>query len=126
MPKYADNLYNELMIITEEVAGLEPKKLGLDKVEEYWRALQAAADMEGVTNAAHNAGRGRGNGNGRGGRRGNRGGRGGHNNSNNNDNTQSNKDNNSIDNDSNANSSKKKKKGLRKQPANGKDIYNYA
>jgi hypothetical protein len=109
----------KVQLIREDVASLESKKLDLDKVEEYWRALQAAADMEGVTNAAYHSGRDRGNGN-RGGRGGNRGGRGGRNSGNNNDNTQSNEDNNAVDND-NAGSSKKKKKkkkkGLRKQPA---------
>ncbi|KAJ5462345.1 hypothetical protein N7530_010550 [Penicillium desertorum] len=113
----------KVQFIREEVAGLEPKKLSLDKVEEYWRALQAAADMEGVTNASYNSGRG-GRGNGRGGRGSNRGGRGGH--TGGHDNTQPGKDVNSIDNNDNTNSGKKKKKNLRKQPANDKDIHDYA
>ncbi|KAJ5138857.1 uncharacterized protein N7515_003705 [Penicillium bovifimosum] len=103
--------------ITEEVGSLEPKKMTLEKVEEYWRALQAAADMEGVTSAAHNAGRG-GRGGNRGGRGGNRGDHSGHNNGN--DNTQSAKDINAIDSNNN------KKKGLRRQPADDKDIHDYA
>lgn len=113
----------KVQFIREEVASLEPKKLNLDKVEEYWRALQVAADMEGVTNAVYNnAGRGRGNG--RGGRGGNRGGRGGHNNGHNDDNTQPAKDINAIDDDTVT--TKKKKRKLRKQPADGKDIHEYA
>lgn len=116
----------KVQFIREEVASLEPKKLNLDKVEEYWRALQAAADMEGVTNAVYNNNAGRGRGNGRGGRGGNRGGRGGHNNGHNkDDNTQSSKDINAIDEDV-ATAKKKKKRGLRKQPADGKDIHDYA
>ncbi|KAG0154691.1 hypothetical protein PDIDSM_259 [Penicillium digitatum] len=73
----------KVQFIREEVASLEPKKLTLDKVEEYWRALQAAADMEGVANATYNNNAGRGRGNGR-------------------------------------------EEGLRKQPADGKDIHEYA
>ncbi|QQK47688.1 putative transposable element [Penicillium digitatum] len=116
----------KVQFIREEVASLEPKKLTLDKVEEYWRALQAAADMEGVANATYNNNAGRGRGNGRGGRGGNRGGRGGHNNNgHNDDNTQSNKDTNAVEDDT-ATAKKKKKKGLRKQPADGKDIHEYA
>ncbi|EKV14536.1 hypothetical protein PDIG_32500 [Penicillium digitatum PHI26] len=116
----------KVQFIREEVASLEPKKLTLDKVEEYWRALQAAADMEGVANATYNNNAGRGRGNGRGGRGGNRGGRGGQNNNgHNDDNTQSNKDTNAVEDDT-ATAKKKKKKGLRKQPADGKDIHEYA
>ncbi|QQK48375.1 putative transposable element [Penicillium digitatum] len=116
----------KVQFIREEVASLEPKKLTLDKVEEYWRALQAAADMEGVANATYNNNAGRGRGNGRGGLGGNRGGRGGHNNNgHNDDNTQSNKDTNAVEDDT-ATAKKKKKKGLRKQPADGKDIHEYA
>jgi hypothetical protein len=112
----------KVQFIREEVAGLKPKKLSLDKVEEYWRALQATVDIEGVSNAAYNSGRG---GRGRGGRGGSRGGRGGH--TGGHDNTQPGKDINSIDNNNdNANSGKKKKKNLRKQPANDKDIHDYA
>lgn len=107
--------------ITEEAGKVEPKKMTLEKVEEYWKALQAAADMEGVTNAAYIAGRG-GRGGNRGGRGGSRGDQSGHNSGKtNNDNTQSAKDPNAID-----SSAKKKKKGLRKQPADDKDIHDYA
>ncbi|OQD98513.1 hypothetical protein PENSOL_c009G10261 [Penicillium solitum] len=81
---------------------------------------------EGITNTVYNNNTGRGRGNRRGGRRGNRGSRGGHNNGHNNDdNTQSSKDINAIDEDV-ATAKKKKKRGLRKQPTDGKDIYDYA
>ncbi|KAG0157502.1 hypothetical protein PDIDSM_4687 [Penicillium digitatum] len=178
MPKYADQLYDELMSMTQgsdrmQTAFIEMRKfdkmkrsdynsaseyieeyqrqyhvlarfkaaphpshglsqvlqnieLEVMKVEEYWRALQAAADMEGVANATYNNNAGRGRGNGRGGRGGNRGGRGGQNNNgHNDDNTQSNKDTNAVEDDT-ATAKKKKKKGLRKQPADGKDIHEYA
>ncbi|KAG0153888.1 hypothetical protein PDIDSM_1267 [Penicillium digitatum] len=111
--RHSSNIELEVMkvqFISEEVASLEPKKLTLDKVEEYWRALQAAADMEGVANATYNNNAGRGRGNGRGGRGGNRGGRGGQNNNgHNDDNTQSNKDTNAVEDDTAT--AKKKKKG---------------
>ena len=55
--------------ITEEASKVEPKKITLEKVEEYQKALQAAAVIEGVLNAASNASCG-----GRGGGRGSRGG----------------------------------------------------
>ncbi|KAG0156277.1 hypothetical protein PDIDSM_3454 [Penicillium digitatum] len=101
----------KVQFIREEVASLEPKKLTLDKV---------SLMLLTTTNA------GRGRGNGRGGRGGNRGGRGGHNNNgHNDDNTQSNKDTNAVEDDT-ATAKKKKKKGLRKQPADGKDIHEYA
>lgn len=63
------NLESEIQkvqFISEEVARLEPRKMTLKKVEEYWRGLQAVADMDGVTNAAYHVGRGRSRGGNRG------------------------------------------------------------
>ncbi|OQD69520.1 hypothetical protein PENPOL_c002G07915 [Penicillium polonicum] len=94
-----------VQFVMDEVASLEPIKLNLDKVEEYWRVLQAAADIEGVTNAVYNNA-------GRGGRGGNPGGRGGYNSGNHN-------------NDNTVTAANRKKMGLRNQPAHGKDIHEY-
>ena len=61
--------------ITEEASKVKPKKMTLEKVEEYQKALQAVVVMEGVSNAASNTSHGgRGGGGNRGGRGGNRGG----------------------------------------------------
>ena len=60
--------------IIEEASKVEPKKITLEKVEEYQKALQVVAIIEGVTNIASNTSRsGRSSGN-RGSYRGNRGG----------------------------------------------------
>ena len=58
--------------IIEEASKVEPKKITLEKVEEYQKALQVVVVIEGVLNVASNTSRG-GRGGGRGGRRGNRG-----------------------------------------------------
>ena len=102
--------------ITEDASKVKPKKITLEKVEEYQKALQVVVVIEGVLNIASNTSYS-GYSSSRGGRRGNRGSQSGYNNGN--DNTQIAKDPNTI------NSIKKKKKGLRKQPTNDKDIYNY-
>ncbi|OQD96628.1 hypothetical protein PENSOL_c015G01402 [Penicillium solitum] len=108
-----DSEIKKVQFIREEIASLEPKKLDLAK---------AASVIEGTSNAVYNnASRGRGSG--RGGRGGNRGGRSGHN-----DKTESkDKDKDAVDDDTNKGTAvKKKKRGLRKQPPDGKDIHEYA
>ena len=109
----------KVQFIREEVANLKPEELSLAKVQEYWKGLQAAADMEGVTNAAVNAGRG-GRANGRGGRGGNPGSRGGNPGSRGGYNSGHHNNDNTI-----TTTKKKKKKGFRKQAPDGKDIHEY-
>ena len=103
--------------ITEEASKVKPKKITLEKVEEYQKALQVVVVIEGVLNIASNTSCGS-RGGGRGSRGGNRGSQSGYNTGN--DSTQTAKDPNAIN-----STIKKKKKGLRKQPTNDKDIYNY-
>ncbi|KAI2732949.1 hypothetical protein DTO013E5_10235 [Penicillium roqueforti] len=115
-----DKEISKVQFIIEEISNIEPKKITLEKMDQYCKSLQAVSDREGTANAAQSS-RGRGNnrGGGRGGRGGKRGGKGG------NSEASSSQDNKSSKDDSSTSNEPKKKKTLRNQPPPGKDIHEY-
>ncbi|KAI2714482.1 hypothetical protein CBS147318_6636 [Penicillium roqueforti] len=115
-----DKEISKVQFIIEEISNIEPKKITLEKMDQYCKSLQAVSDREGTANAAQSS-RGRGNnrGGGRGGRGGKRGGKGG------NSEASSSQDNKSSKDDSSTSNEPKKKKTLRNQLPPSKDIHEY-
>ncbi|KAI2676133.1 hypothetical protein LCP963914a_8378 [Penicillium roqueforti] len=115
-----DKEISKVQFIIEEISNIEPKKITLEKMDQYYKSLQAVSDREGTANVAQSS-RGRGNnrGGGRGGRGGKRGGKGG------NSEASSSQDNKSSKDDSSTSNEPKKKKTLRNQLPPSKDIHKY-
>ncbi|KAI3124583.1 hypothetical protein CBS147326_8006 [Penicillium roqueforti] len=109
---------SKVQFIIEEISNVEPKKITLEKMDQYCKSLQAVSDREGTANAAQSSrGRGGNRGSTRGGRGAKKGGKGEHSGSSTQEDKSSKDDN---------KSETKKKRTLRNQPPPDRDIEEYA